>query len=109
MNRRTFSKKLVLLSIGSIALTSDAKKKGKKKKKDKDDDKKTDKVENKKLKGTIIVETRGITKSYKFLSDKAYTISKSLQSKVKDFEGMQVTIFGSFFQSKVLTIAGVTK
>ena len=99
MNRRTFSKKLVLLSIGSIALTSDAKKKGKKKKKDKDDDKKTDKVENKKLKGTIIVETRGITKSYKFLSDKAYTISKSLQ----------VTIFGSFFQSKVLTIAGVTK
>ena len=79
------------------------------KKNDKDDDKKKDKVEDKKLEGTIVVETRGITKSYKFLSDKAYTITKSLQPKVEDFEGMNVTLFGTFFQSKILKINGVTK
>ena len=42
-------------------------------------------------------EKKGITKSYKFLADKPYTIAKSLIPKVKEYEGMEVTIFGTFY------------
>ena len=76
-------------------------------KKKKEDEKKKEKIEAKKMTGKVILETKGITKSYKFLADKPYTIAKSLVPKIKDYEGQQITLFGTFFQTKVLTITGV--
>ena len=103
MNRLTALKTILL---GSSALLSlDAKSK-------KDDKKKKDSgssQEEKKIVGTISLSVRGITKSYKLLGNKTYSISRSLVGKVAQYEGEEVTIYGTIAKSRIVKISGIVK
>ena len=57
--------------------------------------------------GTVIMEEKGITKTYKFLGDKPYSFSKSTYGKISKYEGQEITLFGTFHQKKVLKVTGV--
>lgn len=106
MDRRHVLSLLIIGTCGVFSPIANAKKKGKGKGTKKEQ---KPKPQVKKLTGHISLSERGITKSYSFLADKPYTIAKSLHGKVKDLEGAQVTIFGTFFQNKVIKIDGLIK
>jgi hypothetical protein len=107
MTRRNALKYIAISSISTVIPGLQAKK-GKGGKKKKDDDKGKDKQQEKKLSGKLVVEKRGITKNYKLLADKPYSISKNLEKKVKEYEGMDVTVFGTITDAKIIKIAGIT-
>ena len=65
------------------------------------------KAEIKKISGTIIKHERGITRMFKILGDKSYSISRSAQGKVMQYEGSVVTLYATVMKDKIVKISGV--
>jgi hypothetical protein len=82
---------------------------GAKDKDSKGDKKDRAKTEVKKISGTVIKHERGITKMFKILGDKSYSISRSAQGKVMQYEGEIVTLYATVMKDRIVKISGVLK
>ena len=89
-----------------MALSVNAGKGGDSKKKGDNDKAKTQTVA---LSGTIVMQQRGITKTYRILGKKSYIIARSVQGKVLQYEGEIVTVYGTAINGKIVKINGVVK
>ena len=108
MDNHPMTRRLILTLLSSLTLTSFSLNLSAKSKKGKGDkDKKKERPEEKKMTGTVIMEEKGITKIYKFLGDKPYSFSKSTYAKISKYEEQEMTLFGTFHQTKVLKVSGV--
>ena len=103
--KRLSAIKLMIMSL-CLMFSIEAGKNDKDKKKDDGDKSKT---QVKAVSGTIVMHQRGITKSYRILGQKGYSISRSAQGKILQYEGEVVTIHGTIIKDKIVKIIGVVK
>ena len=61
-----------------------------------------------KLQGTIVQSKENITTTYKLAGSTIYSFARSVEDKVKEYEGQEVTVYGRVERDRIVTVELVT-
>ena len=62
----------------------------------------------KKLSGKVLLVEEKITRIYKLAGGSIYSFAKSVEDKVKKYEGQNVTIYGRVENGRIVTVEAIT-